>query len=341
MEKIYTIVNKSSFISKAGNFPENKLYLPENVMEWAARTCYHSVFSYGKKPDFLASIVESEHFDVIEHGFFGFKADWQFEINDMYYMAYHLNKIHPYLKVDLFPAEKKVGLYGNMRVWYDVQTKNYVNIWGGFSAVDMQDIFLTLHNLAPNVFELPNWLRSQNETIGKLFRKEYASIRENALPTTGTITKTGANVLMIGGATDPHTYRNHYTFQVSNVSRSAMAQWTRHRKKSFSVASQRYIDAGDFTYVLPSKIDGENKLIVEELMRDINAKYKKLRQTSLKEDARCILPNAATTQIIVSAEQDGWDHFFKLRCAKDAQEEIRLVANAIRDMMRGANESSS
>lgn len=45
-----------------------------------------------------------------------------------------------------------------------------------------------------------------------------------------------------------------FTFGIEGVSRSFLAQVTRHRIASFSVKSQRYVDAnkkGEFNYVIP------------------------------------------------------------------------------------------
>ena len=45
-----------------------------------------------------------------------------------------------------------------------------------------------------------------------------------------------------------------YTFAVEGVSRALLAQLTRHRIASYSVQSQRYVDKGDFDYVIPPSI---------------------------------------------------------------------------------------
>ena len=43
-----------------------------------------------------------------------------------------------------------------------------------------------------------------------------------------------------------------FTFAVEGVSRSLLAQLTRHRMASFSVQSQRYVDKENFEYVIPT-----------------------------------------------------------------------------------------
>ena len=46
-----------------------------------------------------------------------------------------------------------------------------------------------------------------------------------------------------------------FTFAVEGVSRALLAQITRHRIASFSVRSQRYVNEGEFDYVIPPAIE--------------------------------------------------------------------------------------
>ena len=45
-----------------------------------------------------------------------------------------------------------------------------------------------------------------------------------------------------------------FTFGIEGVSRSLLAQLTRHRMASYSVQSQRYVTANQFEYVIPPEI---------------------------------------------------------------------------------------
>jgi len=47
---------------------------------------------------------------------------------------------------------------------------------------------------------------------------------------------------------------------------------------------------------------------------------------SKAEDARGVLPNACKTEIVVTMNLRSWRHFFKMRCDKHAQAEIRNLA---------------
>lgn len=343
MDKIFTQIVRNSFSPSEGNFPGNRLYLPEDIMEWAARICYKSIFKFNTAPDFITKILISQHYDVIEHGYFGFVTKYEptYNTTDILYFEHIMRKMYPFLRVDTFDHNRNtnsIGIYGNMRAWMDVSDKEYQHLWGIIPNQDMQETMLTLHCLAPSIFAIPEWLHSQNKIQGADINKEYAQSIEDSPIRSGIITKTGANIALLGLAKKQGINRWHATFQISGVSRSFSHQIVRHRLLSFSQESQRYVDGSDFKYVLPSAIQNAEKIELTEIMKSLNSEYKYLRNTLLKEDARCVLPNAAMTQMVVSGEETGWNHFLKLRCAKDAQEEIREVAFAIKELLEKTNE---
>jgi len=69
-------------------------------------------------------------------------------------------------------------------------------------------------------------------------------------------------------------------------------------------------------------------------MNDAWHAYKILLECGLKpEDARFVLPNACTTEIIVSGNFREYRNFLKLRLSPRAQWEIRKAANIILDKL--------
>lgn len=59
-----------------------------------------------------------------------------------------------------------------------------------------------------------------------------------------------------------------FTFGIEGVSRSLLAQITRHRLASYSVQSQRYVRLDDFHYVIPPEVEAEpeaKKLFLEAM----------------------------------------------------------------------------
>ena len=92
-----------------------------------------------------------------------------------------------------------------------------------------------------------------------------------------------------------------FTFGIEGVSRSLLAQITRHRIASFSVQSQRYVAENRFEYVLPPEIEAlpeaaalfrrameENQTTYLELTRLLKDTHKKeLIDAGMEEKAYC------------------------------------------------------
>jgi thymidylate synthase (FAD) len=124
-----------------------------------------------------------------------------------------------------------------------------------------------------------------------------------------------------------------FTFGVSGVSRALTHQLVRHRHMSYEQKSQRYIKVkGAFPYVTPPSIAArpEVKAKYDKLMGDIAEFYAEaLAEGTPAEDARFALPNAAETQIVVTANARALLDFFTLRTCNNAQWEIRELAFAM------------
>lgn len=120
------------------------------------------------------------------------------------------------------------------------------------------------------------------------------------------------------------------TFVVTGVSRALTHQLVRHRVgTSFSQQSQRYVDGGFFYYVVPDQIaDNPDAMkVFMRVMETIGAGYSELRGMGIKkEDARFLLPNAASSTIVFTANFRSLRNFLKLRLDRHAQWEIRAMA---------------
>ena len=49
------------------------------------------------------------------------------------------------------------------------------------------------------------------------------------------------------------------------------------------------------------------------------------------EEARGVLPNDVATELIMTGFEFNWEHFFDLRCAKDAHPQAQEIANMIKE----------
>lgn len=157
-----------------------------------------------------------------------------------------------------------------------------------------------------------------------------------------------------------------FTFGIEGISRACSHQLVRHRIASYSQQSQRYVDGTKFEFVTPPEIEkNERALIAYQNALDMQARaYKEIRDTLMvgyikeycnneidgtdeeiiekfraenkkqlsafekkaNEDARFILPNAATTKIVCTFNVRSLHNFFAHRCCNRAQWEIREVA---------------
>ena len=126
-----------------------------------------------------------------------------------------------------------------------------------------------------------------------------------------------------------------FTFGIEGVSRTLLAQITRHRMASFSVQSQRYVsNAGQevFDFVMPPRIralgsEAEEKFLSQmKTMQGWYDEWSELLGEGSAEDARFVLPGAAATRMTMTMNARELLHFFSLRMCNRAQWEIRELA---------------
>ena len=120
-----------------------------------------------------------------------------------------------------------------------------------------------------------------------------------------------------------------FTFSIDGVSRALSHQLVRHRIASFSQKSQRYVTEDGFAYVMPPSIasNKEHKHAFEQLMYEIMRQYSAFLSSGIPaEDARFILPNATATNLMLTMNARSLHNFFRLRCCRRAQAEIRQLA---------------
>lgn len=155
-----------------------------------------------------------------------------------------------------------------------------------------------------------------------------------------------------------------FTFAIEGVSRSLLAQLTRHRLASYSVQSQRYVAKDAFEYIIPPAIEQipEAKQLFVEAMEHDRETYKRLSELlaeahekelllagkdekeaakaakkAANEDARYVLSNACDTKIVMTMNVRSLYNFFSLRCCERAQWEIRALATEMLRLVKGVS----
>lgn len=122
------------------------------------------------------------------------------------------------------------------------------------------------------------------------------------------------------------------TFRVKGVSRALTHQLVRHRLASYSQRSQRYVKEDGLAYVTPPPIAAKPEALdlFRKALEEARDAYDKLLEAGVApEDARFVLPNAAATEVVVTANFREWRHILALRGHAAAQWEIRRLAIAI------------
>ena len=125
------------------------------------------------------------------------------------------------------------------------------------------------------------------------------------------------------------------SFAISHISRACSHQLVRHRHMSFSQKSQRYVkEKEQFEYIIPETIENNPELNskFEDFMGKISDFYLELTQNGIPaEDARAVLPNAASTSMVASLNLREMIHLANLRLCTRAQKEIRILVKKMCD----------
>ena len=119
---------------------------------------------------------------------------------------------------------------------------------------------------------------------------------------------------------------------LKDVSRSFLAQITRHRLVSYSVKSQHYVKHSDFKYKELEDYGNSvfNELEYNNLMDEIRKLYIDMVNTGIPHYiAREILPNACLTDIYMTANSREWRHIIRMRIGKENTPEIREFARTV------------
>lgn len=135
----------------------------------------------------------------------------------------------------------------------------------------------------------------------------------------------------------------------TGVSRGFTHEDVRHRLSSFTQESTRYVDyakGGDepdlerfqARFILPPHRDEQEimtrpdgrQITPAQMFEEAEQNYRTLRLHGWKpQDARQVLPIGIESDLVHTANFREWRHIFKLRTAKDAHWEIRLVMCAL------------
>lgn len=137
------------------------------------------------------------------------------------------------------------------------------------------------------------------------------------------------------------------TFRIKGGSRVFTHELVRHRLMSPSQESQRYVcyadkpkrkKTKDFEFVTPPSFVGEGYDFADQYNKQVDQcfqLYEKMLDAGVApEDARYILPNATTSEIVISSNFRELRHFFWVRTNARAHWEIRGIAIEMLKIMK-------
>lgn len=297
---------------------ETEMVLPEQFIEKVGRTCYKSEdkITDDSAAKFVGNLIKRGHEAMIEHWSLIFKTDacWYEEILADYDILLHScelfldEPLRPYLRFTDWEmdGDERCIVSGNMRAW-----RNYAK-----ACVDGFGFMPTyMHGMIRN---------------HPLFFPEY----QDYVPVNST-----NDILIpitVSELVGDRELDVHMDVTVKFVcDRGVSHEMVRHRVASFAQESTRYCNySGDkfgneITVIRPSWCDEGSALYdiwrggCEENEETYLAM---LGAGATPQEARSVLPNSLKTEIIVTMNLSGWNHFFGLRCAPEAQPDMREVA---------------
>lgn len=125
------------------------------------------------------------------------------------------------------------------------------------------------------------------------------------------------------------------TFHIQGISRTCSHQMVRSKFLDFLQRSQRYCNESETPFVIPTKDPDLSAIITASYQASLDTYNDLIKAGVKKEDARFVLPNGGTTELVVTGNFQAWLDFIKLRADKHAQWEIREVAKEINNILSG------
>lgn len=318
------IITPSVEIMRSGL--EREFIRPEQHIEKVGRTCYKSEDKITEESavKFVSGLIKRGHEAMIEHYSLIFKTEvlWYEEMLEDWDMLLHNGNVpiktnlRPFLRFtdyqDPETLEMRCIVSGNMRAWRDF-VRACVEGYGFIpqylhGVVRCYPLFFPeFQDYVPTII--------QNDKLSPIEVREL-TVKER-------LTHQDVTVKFI-------------------CDRGVSHEIVRHRVASFAQESTRYCNYGldkfgnEITVIRPSWCkEGEPLYDIWKggCAENEETYFAMLKEDATPQEARSVLPNSLKTEVIVTMNLSGWNHFFDLRCAKDSHPDIQEVANMAKQMM--------
>jgi len=308
-------------------FNATQIYIHNSIpdISYFAKVCYDKLdkeYSIKSLVEFAKNVLwQNKHMSVFEH-------IW------IYINNFDLKKYFQLIKLLLnYQLEEYVN-----QIYYDNGKKIL-----SFNARTLMELYTKLDNreiLIPIIEKIPymKYLLDIDNTISNtndIYQFRYKKV------------KTVTDIKLVGFTEDiienPKVYlvsnvNNNskfaaYTFYLENIPLFVRDHIVRHRFGVFAIKSYRYTKPKH--YYLINNLSEDTKDLYDILMGFIYRAYEyyyKNRKVR-KEKARALLPTNITTKIFWTVPKISLDNFITLRTDIHAQEETRLIALAIKELI--------
>jgi thymidylate synthase (FAD) len=316
-----------------GNPHENQIKHIEKV----SRLCYKSenAITETSASKMVSTLIKNKHFAMIEHGVF------VLEVNDLPYTGGYLE--HPYINItctltDRWEEPMRYIVSGSARGFIERFSENpitYASIIR-YLAIDYPELFQpTIEERAEDFRLYDEWI----ENTGFEMKVRLLSYKE--------VTELTPDEKMV----------HHYTSVKFTTDRAICMEILRHRPASYAMTSTRYCNyangkfGSEITVINPFYFDYihfegmERKIALAKKNAWAKActtserEYMELiRMGATPQEARSVLPNSLMAELVMTANDAEWKHFFEIRDdAKHVHPDLQRLSHPLHQMFRENN----
>lgn len=297
---------------------ETEFIRPEQFIEKVGRTCYKSEdkITDTSAAKFVSGLVKRGHEAMIEHWNLVFKTDMETYQEILFDWETFLQttdtltreRLRPFLRFTKHEFTDRCHRFiisGNMRAWRE---------YAKFCVAELGSLPIYMYGMVRNH---PIFFPEYQDYVPPIINNIYL------IP------------IDISELTKPER-QVHQNVTVKFIcDRGVSHEIVRHRVASFAQESTRYCNysqdkfGGEITVIRPSWCKRDDHIY--DTWRDgicqAEANYfLMLSEGATPQEARSVLPNSLKTELIVTMNLDGWDHFFGLRCSNEAHPDMKEIA---------------
>lgn len=302
---------------------------PQKHIENIARTCYKSneLITEDSHKRFISSLVERKHWAMLEHYIF------IYEVSDAFYINYinfadALNIPLTYMKMTDNEIDERYLISFSARTLLDLyELVNYSDSVHHDVIEEFKDYTLKLMKQCVYDYDCEE-LFNQKPTEDEIFPHPFFK---------------PISLYQLENEMTQEEFMVHGWKSVKFVcDRGVSHEIVRHRPASYAQESTRYCNyskdkfGNEITVIDPSvmfKVDSietiekqKYQFWKEAMDKAENSYFYLLDLGATAQEARSVLPNSLKTEIIMTARNNEWFHFFELRCDPAAHPQMREVA---------------